>query len=250
MAEHTHLVILGDPGSGKTTLLRYLTLCYGRDCAEDTTLVQERLGLRESRYLPLLLPLRNLGAYLKAHHTTTDGTEGHRRLLDFVQAYLRGENISLPEQDFEAELAAGHVVLFFDGMDEVGDVALRHRVARLIEQFASAYPTCRLVVTSRLVGYTGAARLGDDFVTTTICDFREVPAQSVSTVSSRHLHRRRSTRRLLIIQVPAQHFETLHLWSTKKLQGENCLVVPERLIEIDPLPTALAIWGTRNGRKF
>jgi ABC-type glutathione transport system ATPase component len=67
LAEHQRLVVLGDPGSGKTTLLRYLALCYARDRAERLTLVRDQLGLPESGYLPILLPLRNLGAYLKAN---------------------------------------------------------------------------------------------------------------------------------------------------------------------------------------
>jgi predicted NACHT family NTPase len=63
------------------------------------------------------------------------------------------------------------VVILLDGMDEVGDADLHRRVARLIEAFAVAYPQCRLVVTSRIVGYTGAARLGEEFTTTTVRDF-------------------------------------------------------------------------------
>jgi hypothetical protein len=72
--------------------------------------VQERLGLSESGHLPLLFPLRSLGAYLQARHATTDGTEGVGRLLDFVQAYLQGEHITLLEQNLEAALCCASMV--------------------------------------------------------------------------------------------------------------------------------------------
>ena len=185
LAEHRRLVVLGDPGSGKTTLLRYLALCYARDRAEGATIVRDRLGLPESGFLPILLPLRNLGAYLKAHHLADDGTEGHGRLLDFLRAYLQGERITVPDDFFDADLEAGRVVVLFDGMDEVGDFDLRRRVARLIEAFAAAFPVCRIVVTSRMVGYTGAARLGEDFATTTIRDFTLADVEQFLT----HWHR-------------------------------------------------------------
>ena len=84
---------------------------------------------------------------------------------------LQGERVTVPIDFFDADLRAGRVVVLFDGMDEVGDFDLRRRVARLVEAFAAAYPTCRIVVTSRIVGYAGAARLGEDFATTTIRDF-------------------------------------------------------------------------------
>jgi hypothetical protein len=45
-------------------------------------------------------------------------------------------------------------------MDEVGDFDLRRHLTSLSESFGSAYPQCRVVVTSRFVGYTGPARLG------------------------------------------------------------------------------------------
>jgi hypothetical protein len=132
LAEHTRLVVLGDPGSGKTTLLCYLALCFARDRADGLTVVHDRLGLAESGYLPILLPLRNLGAYVKANYPTDDGTEGHQRLLEFLRLYWRGERIDIPDDFFEVSLAAGQVVILFDGMDEVGDFDLRRRVARLI----------------------------------------------------------------------------------------------------------------------
>jgi formylglycine-generating enzyme required for sulfatase activity/energy-coupling factor transporter ATP-binding protein EcfA2 len=185
LAEHKHLVVLGDPGSGKTTLLRYLALCYARDHAEGLTIVRDRLGLPESGHVPILLPLRNLGAYLKANYPTDDGTEGHGRLLEFLREYLRGERIDIPDDFFDASLASGRAVVLFDGMDEVGDFDLRRRVARLIEAFGSAYRQCRMVVTSRIVGYSGAARLGGDFTTTTIRDFTLADVEQFLT----HWHR-------------------------------------------------------------
>jgi HNH endonuclease len=103
--------------------------------------------------------------------TAIDGTEGHGRLLEFLRECLRGERIDIPDDFFDASLAAGRAVILFDGMDEVGEFDLRRRVARLIEAFGSTYPQCRMVVTSRIVGYSGAARLGTDFTTTTIRDF-------------------------------------------------------------------------------
>ena len=119
----------------------------------------------------MLLPLRNLGAYLKANYPTDDGIEGHGRLLAFLSAYLQGERVTVPDDFFDVALRAGRVVVLFDGMDEVGDFDLRRRVARLVEAFAAAYPRCRIIVTSRIVGYTGAARLGENFTTTIIRDF-------------------------------------------------------------------------------
>ncbi len=55
------------------------------------------------------------------------------------------------------------MVILLDGMDEVAELALRQRTARLIEKFAERYPKCRFVVTSREVGYEGSARIGAEF---------------------------------------------------------------------------------------
>jgi predicted NACHT family NTPase len=84
---------------------------------------------------------------------------------------LEQERIVLPPDFFDVRLANGEAVILLDGLDEVADPDLRQRVSRLVESFARAYATCRYVVTSRIVGYAGAARLGEAFTTTTVRDF-------------------------------------------------------------------------------
>ena len=171
LAAHKHIVVLGDPGSGKTTLMRYLALLYGRDLAEGTSILKGKLKLDEAGTLPILLQLRQIGAFLKAHRPKDDGTEGHGLLLDFLLQSLKNHKLELPRDFFDEYLENGKAVLLLDGMDEVADPDLRARVARLVEAFTLAYPQCRFVVTSRIVGYSGAARLQADYVTTTVQDF-------------------------------------------------------------------------------
>jgi len=171
LAAHKHIVVLGDPGSGKTTLLRYLALLYGRDLAQGLTVVKDKLTLDESGHLPILLQLRQIGAFLKVHHRKDDGTEGHGLLLDFLLQSLKNHKLELPADFFDSYLENGKAVILLDGMDEVADPDLRARIARLVESFTLAYPKCRFVVTSRVVGYSGPARLQADYVTTTVRDF-------------------------------------------------------------------------------
>ncbi|MCL4300576.1 MAG: hypothetical protein KJ077_32870 [Anaerolineae bacterium] len=159
LAASRRLAVLGDPGSGKTTLLRYLALLYARDLAEHGTLVPDKLDLPESGWLPILLPLRQIGTFLRTR--PDDGTEGHALLLEFLRQSLQNERIPLPEDFFDEWLTHGRAVILLDGLDEVADPDLRRRVSRLVEAFTQAYANCRYVVTSRIVGYTGPARLGE-----------------------------------------------------------------------------------------
>ncbi|MFM8333111.1 MAG: NACHT domain-containing protein, partial [Candidatus Methylumidiphilus sp.] len=167
MADHARLVVLGDPGSGKTTLLRYLTLLYARDLAEGSRLVADKLGLAESGHLPIFLPLRQLGRYLG----NDGGVEGHAVLLQFLADMLNNERIKVPADFFDDYLNTGRAAVLLDGLDEVADPKLRRRVARLVDAFTRAYPACRTVVTSRIVGYSEASQLAEGYATTTVRDF-------------------------------------------------------------------------------
>jgi formylglycine-generating enzyme required for sulfatase activity len=180
LAEHPRLVVLGDPGSGKTTLLRYLALTYARDLAyfppshgemEGESLVKQRLRLNEHR-LPILLPLRDFARYLETHYPDPS-TDGPKLLRGYLRTYFTHQDIALPERFFAERLERGVCVMLLDGVDEVPSAAIRQRVVRLIERFTLAYPDNRYVITSRIVGYTGGARLGADYMVTTVRDFTQ-----------------------------------------------------------------------------
>lgn len=191
LQNYKRLVIIGDPGSGKTTLLSYLALTYARSLRGEQIEVQEeridetgklelissfilplkyRLSLDESDHLPILLPLRDMGRHLLEKHPNP-GKDGPALLLDYLLEYYQSQEIDLPTDFFSAYLEKGKATLLLDGMDEVADPTLRQRVARLIEKFSDRYPKCRFIVTSREVGYEGAARIGSQFGLAKVRDF-------------------------------------------------------------------------------
>ncbi len=92
------LVVLGDPGSGKTDPAALnLALLYARDMAEIDCLVEQAWNCWPATgNLPLLLPLRQIGAYLKTHHGVEDGTDGHAMMLAIIYSALKNEQIDLP----------------------------------------------------------------------------------------------------------------------------------------------------------
>ena len=167
MKDYRRLVVIGDPGCGKTTLLSFLALTYAR---QAKNLMTERLGLDEHDFLPVLLPLRDLGQHLLAKYSEA-GKDGPAVLFNFLNEYFEAQKIVLPEDFFEKPLKSGKAIILLDGMDEVADKALRERIARLIEKFTLRYPRPRYVVTSRIVGYEGAARIGAEFGLVKVRDF-------------------------------------------------------------------------------
>ncbi len=169
LRDHSRLVVLGDPGCGKTTLLKFLALTFARDPKGETGVVETRLQLKEAR-LPILLPLRDFAKHLQENYKDPS-TDGPLCLLNFLNTYFEYQDIKLPARFFADKLTRGECLVLLDGVDEVADLSTRHRIARIIERFTIAYPNNRYIVTSRIVGYTDAARLGENYAVTTVRDF-------------------------------------------------------------------------------
>lgn len=134
------IVLLGDPGAGKSTAARYVALSLASGS------IDERLAVLTD-HLPLLIELRSYVAlagegkcqsfieYLD-HRASTDGLGVERAAL---QRHLTG---------------GGRAVAIFDGLDEVFDRRRREEVASQIAGFAANFPQVRVIVTSRIIGYS------------------------------------------------------------------------------------------------
>jgi len=158
LAEHHHLVVLGDPGSGKTTLLKYLALTV----AEGPEVAQARLGLEEEPPLPIIL---SLSAFAAALTQEPDLSLDEYMPRHFVALELPGLGGLFAE-----ELAAGRCLVLLDGLDEVPTRQQRRRVVRRVDDFVVHHQANRFVVTSRIVGYREEP-LGEELAHFTIVDW-------------------------------------------------------------------------------
>ncbi|MBU7013087.1 MAG: SIR2 family protein [Theionarchaea archaeon] len=139
--KNNHLVILGDPGVGKTCLLRYTALMASTNSGES-------LGIKKA-VLPVLIPL---GEY--PHF-------GQKKMLrEFIFHYIRKRICALPEDVLEYFLEKNVFFFLLDGLDEVVSESERIQTSKQVEQFMAQYPSTRIILTSRPVGYKAARLIG------------------------------------------------------------------------------------------
>jgi hypothetical protein len=160
-ADNRATVLLGDPGSGKSTAARYVALSLATSGAP----VDDRLAAL-AEHLPLFVELRSYAAlaaegrcdtfveYLD-HRATTDGLGLEKAAL---LNYLAG---------------GGAAVVIFDGLDEIFDRRRRESVASQIAAFAAEHAQVRVLVTSRVIGYSRRVLTEPGFVHFTLQDLDE-----------------------------------------------------------------------------
>jgi hypothetical protein len=136
---HRTTVLLGDPGAGKSAVVRYLALCLAG--ARDDPRLAALAG-----YVPLLVELRS---YV--------GMVGEGRCEDFID-YLdvrSRDHLGIARSELAPYLENdGAALVLFDGLDEIFEPRRREEVANQIAAFAATYPTVRVLVTARIVGYS------------------------------------------------------------------------------------------------
>ena len=151
-ARFPRAVILGDPGFGKTWLLRYEARRLAHDGAQ---VLRDRAGGLDALALPLLARLSDL-------NRTDD-------FLEEALAAAAGPGQSEAFHRFVLQrLKTGHAVVLLDAWDEVPvevpepgqPIAYkpnyRQRLGQRIDAFARRFPRCRVLLTSRIVGYDGS----------------------------------------------------------------------------------------------
>ena len=151
VGENARLVVLGDPGSGKSTLLKHLAL---------------RLAGEAQAPLPILAPLNAYAAVL--------AKDPGCNLQRFLPQYFAGltQGVANLQPLFDAALAQGQALVLLDGLDEIQS-DLRGQLVHRVETFSAeaAALGCRVVVTSRIVGYSDAPLTAGDWALYTLLDF-------------------------------------------------------------------------------
>lgn len=125
-------VIVGAPGTGKTVLLKFL--------AQATA--GGRLLSKEGFILPILVPLASL--------TVGPISEPlDRRICRFIANRTQ----SRFEPLIEEALRSGTALLLLDGLDEIDQPDLVDRLVAELGSFCATYPTTRVIVTTRPMGW-------------------------------------------------------------------------------------------------
>lgn len=191
---HPRLAVVGAPGGGKTTLLHYTAVRLAEVLARDDASQLADLGLNEpgrpaAPPVPLLLPLRELGAYLGESGQRETAGANSRLLLDCLSNYYARFDLDLPADFFSRLCEAGRALLLLDGLDEVARSEDRAFVSMIVRNFATRYEGCRYVLTARLAAYQGDAQVGAGFRICTVADLNDEQQRRFIANWSRSLHR-------------------------------------------------------------
>ncbi len=140
--QHQRIMVLADPGMGKSTLLRReacLTAQEQRQSLKNNTKKLEEV------VFPLFLPLSDLA-------------ETPEEIIDAIPVLIQRECSETATQVMELlreKLKVGKCLLLLDALDEV-PTEHRKRLIEKLNRFAQRKPPCRIICTSRIVGYSGA----------------------------------------------------------------------------------------------
>ncbi|MER8832748.1 NACHT domain-containing protein [Mesorhizobium sp. M0909] len=149
-------VVLGDPGGGKSTLCQ--SICF--DLSKAHGLAAKHSNRTDLQIQIAKVPLRVILREFEKWHER-DGIG----IFDFMvrdTSQRSGDDVRSLSYWLKTQLSIGQVVVVFDGIDEILDVASRRKYVQMIEEFCRSWESASVVCTSRIVGYSKAP-LSDEF---------------------------------------------------------------------------------------
>jgi formylglycine-generating enzyme required for sulfatase activity/predicted ATPase len=169
---HSRLVLLGDPGSGKSTFVNFVALCLagealGTGVANLVRMTEplpqddedRRREEKEPQAQPwshgALLPVRVVLRDFAARGLPPAGQPATaKHLWRFIAAELESAALADYGKPLVQELLKQGGLLLVDGLDEVPEAnRRREQIKQAVEDFAKAFPRCRVLVTSRTYAY-------------------------------------------------------------------------------------------------
>lgn len=160
--DNCRFVVLGKPGSGKSSLLKYLMI-------QEAQKHLDHHRNRDNLFLPILIEIRKLERALVENKTMDFN------ILDYLyNSFSHDYSLRLPKKFFEAYLDRGRAFIMFDGLDEVVAEERRMEVQQKISAFiGSRHPGNRVIVTSRIAGYSSTRFSTTDYRHFTLEDFND-----------------------------------------------------------------------------
>ncbi len=149
-------VVLGDPGGGKTTLTRKIAYNLATVGAPELTRGTEPL-------VPVIVTLREFESAFQRKPVS---------VIEYISDLLRTTyQVDLSVSSIEWLTLTGRLYVIFDGLDELLDTTRRRAIADIVVAFGTAYPSVRILVTSRRVGYLEAPLPRNVYETVTLDAF-------------------------------------------------------------------------------
>ncbi|NOQ25080.1 MAG: NACHT domain-containing protein [Bacteroidales bacterium] len=155
-----HYIILGDPGSGKSLMVKNLILRFMKKNAKTG-------GLKNYKnHIPFRIELRK---YNEKRH------KENMNIVDYLTTLLKTEYQlnDIDEKTISYIIQHRPTLFFFDGLDEIFDIAQKNCIKEDIVNFISVNKNVKCIVTSRFIGYHDVQFPEDQFYEFAIQNFNE-----------------------------------------------------------------------------